>query len=972
MTELPELAHPTLFLLSVPGGLLLVLFTLWFSNTSTVRRVLSGVLRAVLLVSLFFYLAEPRWTVTKTKPSAQTVLLDTSQSISTETWQKTYERTIRRIENRPSEAGPVHLFLFGGTYQRIGTFRDGSWDRSPNSNVRGRNGPPPELHSDLQPFASRILEAAGDLSSVSPSSRPARTLIFTDGYQNPAGISKQEPSYPGSFTGPLAFSPIPGGRPDPAALQTISAPPQVRVGEPFQLELLCQSRQRGQAQVVVRINQQVQKKTEIQLNGQGKQWKSLEPMNPFKKGSSERKKPVRITVRLILPDDPFTRNNVARTGTVLLPPIRILAVTPNDEPGPAVRALRAQGLDVRTLPPDRIDTAVAQLKNSDLVLLDEPAPEKNSGFEKEIRPFVQQNGGGLLVISGTGHSARSWMKSTPLRTLLPVRPVPPRPESQDETDPEKQPKPATDASDDSPGKTSDSETKPDSSNSGDTKQAKVSTVSLMLVIDKSGSMSGKKIGLVKEAAIAALDTLDSNDRIGVIAFDHNPRVVTDPIKASRKNLYKNRIARLYANGGTDAYSALQLAGQKLEREKAGLKHIILLSDGESPPADFKNLVTRLQKRNITISTVAAGKSAARKLLANIARWGNGDAYQTTDFKDIPQIFTSETRALVKASNKSSRTPKNEKTPDRPEEALPKMTRQKSDSTPEEQEPSSPKKNASSSGPKNIPVRIHEPVPLLHGFETDSLPPVRKILHTQNRSLSLLPLVAEPDKTFPFFAYEYAGAGNTGIFLTSFDKTSAPDWIQWDHFPRLLGQTVRALSSPRTGERLHPSFEVKKRPGEQMYQIRVTIPEEARNLLEVKEHRLRWRTSRKPDSWHDLSLSEQWTGTYGGTFKPSKPGSYVAFRLDTIMKNGRERTHYHFMPSTIPEEFRVHGTNSSFFRQMNQRGATVIRKKKSVDQALRTARQHSRKTSVPVPHWPLGLVALVIVIDVFLNVRLHRS
>jgi uncharacterized protein with von Willebrand factor type A (vWA) domain len=45
------------------------------------------------------------------------------------------------------------------------------------------------------------------------------------------------------------------------------------------------------------------------------------------------------------------------------------------------------------------------------------------------------------------------------------------------------------------------------------------SLAMMLVIDKSGSMSGEKIDLAKEAAVATVEVLTDRDYVGVLAFD---------------------------------------------------------------------------------------------------------------------------------------------------------------------------------------------------------------------------------------------------------------------------------------------------------------------------------------------------------------------------------------------------------------------------------------------------------------------
>src|SRR5210317_1773822 len=84
-----------------------------------------------------------------------------------------------------------------------------------------------------------------------------------------------------------------------------------------------------------------------------------------------------------------------------------------------------------------------------------------------------------------------------------------------------------------------------------------------------------------------------------------------------------------------------IAFKMLEGVSAKIKHVIILSDGRSQPADHQGLVADMASTGITVSTVALG-DADRALLASLAEIGRGRYYETSDPTNIPQIFTKET------------------------------------------------------------------------------------------------------------------------------------------------------------------------------------------------------------------------------------------------------------------------------------------------------------------------------------------
>lgn len=174
------------------------------------------------------------------------------------------------------------------------------------------------------------------------------------------------------------------------------------------------------------------------------------------------------------------------------------------------------------------------------------------------------------------------------------------------------------------------------------------SLGLMLVIDKSGSMSSApegydKMELAKEAAIRATEMLNENDYVGVVAFDGSPWVVVEPESAKNLDGIQEKISGIYASGGTDIYPALYEGYDQLKELDTQRKHVILLTDGQSGRNDdYEGLLNEMEEQNITVSTVAIGSDSDTNLLEDIAKMGNGRYYFSNDPSSIPKIFSKET------------------------------------------------------------------------------------------------------------------------------------------------------------------------------------------------------------------------------------------------------------------------------------------------------------------------------------------
>ncbi len=172
-------------------------------------------------------------------------------------------------------------------------------------------------------------------------------------------------------------------------------------------------------------------------------------------------------------------------------------------------------------------------------------------------------------------------------------------------------------------------------------------VALAIVMDRSGSMQGKKIELAKEAAIQTLTALNRDDRVGVIAFDNAPMKLIGMTSARNATLFEAKMRSLVPGGGTSIYPALEAGFRMLEGTPAQVKHVILLTDGQSPKEGMFYLVEQAARKGITVSAIAIGRGSDTALLAGIAEHGRGRYYYTESPEAIPKLFLDETKEITK-------------------------------------------------------------------------------------------------------------------------------------------------------------------------------------------------------------------------------------------------------------------------------------------------------------------------------------
>lgn len=274
--------------------------------------------------------------------------------------------------------------------------------------------------------------------------------------------------------------------------------------------------------------------------------------------------------------------------------------------GHLARALRVDHLHVDAVGGAGIPDTIDGMRAYDLVVFSDLGAGSVSAAQREaLDSYVRDHGGGFIMIGGERSFGVGGWKGTTVEKLLPVY------------------------------------------FEGE-RQREQPKLALLLVIDKSGSMSSEdKLDLVKEAARATARTLDPSDELGVIAFDSRPHVLVRLQPASNRIRIAADIRRLTSGGGTNALPALREAYLQLAGSNALIKHVILLSDGQSPETGINALLGDMRDADITVSSVGVGAGAGKDLLRRIATRGRGRFYYSHDGTDVPRIFSRETREVTR-------------------------------------------------------------------------------------------------------------------------------------------------------------------------------------------------------------------------------------------------------------------------------------------------------------------------------------
>jgi Ca-activated chloride channel family protein len=175
-------------------------------------------------------------------------------------------------------------------------------------------------------------------------------------------------------------------------------------------------------------------------------------------------------------------------------------------------------------------------------------------------------------------------------------------------------------------------------------------VNLAFVLDRSGSMSGAKIALAKQAVEQSIGRLQADDRFSVVVYDDVIDVVvrsTEATSEARRDAIQaiNRIdARNQTNLGEGWLRGCEQVAQHLASE--GVNRTLLLTDGLANVGitDHDALArhaAELRARGVQTTTFGVGSDFDEVLLQALATAGGGNFYYIADARSIADYITSE-------------------------------------------------------------------------------------------------------------------------------------------------------------------------------------------------------------------------------------------------------------------------------------------------------------------------------------------
>jgi uncharacterized membrane protein/Mg-chelatase subunit ChlD len=574
------------------------------SGLGTRARQLALVARLLALALLLGALARPQWRE-EAKHVALTAILDSSRSVP-QARQKAAEEYIaqsRAADKDESDALGVISVGETAVVQALPL---------PLNRVVERNNIGNDLATDL---AAGVRLAM----AVRPENAAYRLLLITDGNETSGSLLQAAEAAKAAHI-PIDILPVRYQSDAEVTVDQLVAPTTARMGESLNLRVVLTSTKPAKGRLNLLLNDEP-----VDLDPDSPATGQVVSLAP---GSNV------LTIPLTIPragpqrfravfepmadasgktGDTILENNEALAVTFVSGQGKVLVIAKAEtQPAlePLLNVFREAKIAAEVSSADRAPQSLTELNAYDaIVLADESGYDFSQQAQEDLRQYVHDSGGGLVMIGGPdSFGAGGWIGS-PLEDALPVRMDPPQ-------------------------------------------KRQMPRGALMLITHSVEMPSGVSWG--KKTATAAIDALSRLDLAGIVEYQGgSSATLVHPLsEIGDGSAIKRSINRLVFGDMFDYSAAFTVAIAALQNADAGAKHIILISDGDAQPPTTQQIQT-MKKSKITVSTVGVFPHSKGDLgnLKSIAEGTGGNHYEVTDdngLGHIVQIFIKEAQTVKRA------------------------------------------------------------------------------------------------------------------------------------------------------------------------------------------------------------------------------------------------------------------------------------------------------------------------------------
>jgi Ca-activated chloride channel family protein len=175
-------------------------------------------------------------------------------------------------------------------------------------------------------------------------------------------------------------------------------------------------------------------------------------------------------------------------------------------------------------------------------------------------------------------------------------------------------------------------------------------LNVCLVLDRSTSMKGEKMDVVKSTAIQVLRNLRPQDILSVVTFSDRAEVTIPASYHQDRARLEARIQMIQPGGATEIYQGLEAGVKEVMRsiESKRINHIILLTDGHTYGDEqlCLALASRVAEHGIGISAMGIGQDWNDIFLDVLATRTGGSSAFISEPQEIKRLLLEKFNALI--------------------------------------------------------------------------------------------------------------------------------------------------------------------------------------------------------------------------------------------------------------------------------------------------------------------------------------
>lgn len=184
----------------------------------------------------------------------------------------------------------------------------------------------------------------------------------------------------------------------------------------------------------------------------------------------------------------------------------------------------------------------------------------------------------------------------------------------------------------------------------DPQKQPVPSMNLCLIIDRSTSMQGERMDMIKNAAIELVRLIRPEDYFSIVTFNDRAEVLANSARHTDRASIETQIRMIRPSGGTEIYQGLE-AGFKevsLFSSQCFTNHIILLTDGRTygDEQDCLRLADNAVEKGIRITILGIGTDWNDIFIDELAGRTGGSTSYVSRSKDITNFLKEKLLSLM--------------------------------------------------------------------------------------------------------------------------------------------------------------------------------------------------------------------------------------------------------------------------------------------------------------------------------------